>query len=123
MTESVWSRVRSEISIGHKRLLMDAGIQNRDVTSLYIERLYYNSGLLCGVILVKGSENARVLRKELFSRLRLSVRVRALLPNDAMCPLLAFPIYDDSYIDYSPEEVVEVCVCASEMKRCWSYDF
>ena len=91
---------------------MNGGILGHDVTSFFIKRLYYNPELLCGVILVKNSEDATFFRKELFSRLHLSSRLRAILPNDAVSPLLAFSICDDCYIDYSPEEVVEVCICA-----------
>jgi hypothetical protein len=108
MTSLVWERVRGEISLGHKKLMMSLGVQEEDVTLYVMKRLYYNQQLQCGVIEVGNPEAAEAFRRDIFVKLHLSVRIRAILSSDRRLPLVTTYLEDESYAEYLPNEVVEV---------------
>jgi hypothetical protein len=108
MTEVVWDQIKPEISDGHKKVLMSVGLQERDVTRYFIAELRYSRELLCGIITMAIPGSARDFRKDVFTQLSLSVRVRAMLCDDDRQPLISTFIHDANYLEYQPDEVLEV---------------
>jgi hypothetical protein len=108
MTEVIWEQIKPEISDGHKKVLMSVGQQERDVTRYFIADLRYSRELLCGIITVAIPGSARDFRKDVFTHLSLSVRVRAMLCDDERQPLISTFIHDANYLEYRPDEVLEV---------------
>jgi hypothetical protein len=108
MTETLWLRVRPEISLGHLRLMKEMGLKGLDVSPYIVPRMYYSKPLMCGVIEVTTPQSARLFRKDVFTRLRLTTRLRALLSDEPRLPALSMLILDESYLEYQPDDVVEV---------------
>jgi hypothetical protein len=110
MTETLWLRVRPEISLGHLRLMKEMGLKGLDISPYIVPRMYYSKPLMCGVIEVTTPQSAKLFRKDVFSWLHLSVRLRALLSDEPRQPALSMLILDESYLEYQPDDVVEVYV-------------
>ncbi len=101
-------KVHPEISLGHMRLLKEMGVKGLNISPYIVPQMYYSKQLMCGVIEVASPEPAKLFRKEVFTRLRLTVRLRALLSDEPRQPAVSMLIMDESYLEYQPDDVVEV---------------
>ncbi len=89
--------------------MKEMGLKGLDISPYIVPRMYYSKPLMCGVIEVTTPKSAKLFRKDVFSRLHLSVRLRALLSDEPRQPAVSMLILDDSYLEYQPDDVVEVC--------------